>query len=151
MVKTNGKANHEDLEDIKDIDEIFHFQRGDIKKNQGLRFRVKVPEGRKGRQEQQLTVSNIYDTKTNQHIRYGGQIADYVLMSVSASVIPKSTMADPIPCLKATASASESAGNSSFVAKTAEERVKGGPEMTYPLAKEAGRGSQLHTGDDYQG
>lgn len=139
MVKTTGTANHNDLEEIKNIDDVFVFQRGDIKTNQGLRFRVKVPEGLKGRNKQQLTVSNIYDTDMNQHIRYGGQIADYVTMSVTASVIPNGGKAAAIPCRGATVAAA-SAG----------EGANGGPNIISQLAKESGRGCKSYTGDACQ-
>lgn len=150
MVKTTGTANREDLEDIKDIDQIFQFQRGDINKNQGLRFRVKVPDGLIGHHKQQLTVSNIYDTDTGQHIRYGGQIADYVQMSVSASAIPKGKKADPIPCVGEMAKASESEQDALFAAESVEDGINEAAEVTYPLAKEAGRGFEVRRGDDYQ-
>lgn len=103
-VNTTGTASDEDLIPIEQPEKVFLFQRfgllADRKTpapNQGLRLQVKVPDGVQGKNKQQLNVSNIYDTATGQHIRYGAQFADYVTMSVSAVAIKAPAVA-PIPC-----------------------------------------------------
>ncbi|GME26684.1 putative alpha-galactosidase B [Neofusicoccum parvum] len=98
LASTTGDASNANLEPIDDDSSIFVFTRGDIAKGQGLRFTVKIPEGKLGKNGQQLNVSNIYDKKTKQHIRYAAQIADYVTMSVSAVTVNKGEAAEPVPC-----------------------------------------------------
>ena len=82
--------------------DTFQWQRGDISKNQGLRLKVKIPDGvlgqGKNNKDRQLTVSDIYDTKTKHHIQYGAQLADYITMGVSAVTID-STNADAQDCV----------------------------------------------------
>jgi hypothetical protein len=46
----------------------------------------------------QLTVSDIFDNKTNMYIEYGGQIADYISMGVSAVTIKGENPAPPEFC-----------------------------------------------------
>ena len=76
----------------------FKWQRGDIKKHQGLRLQVAVPEGFKARSSGlQLNVSDIWDTGRKEKIRYGAQFADYITMSVSAVTV-NATPAEPVPC-----------------------------------------------------
>ncbi|KAL8724855.1 MAG: hypothetical protein Q9166_007709 [cf. Caloplaca sp. 2 TL-2023] len=69
----------------------FQWQRGDISKSQGLRLKVKIPDGILGQgsknKDRQLTVSDIWDTKSKHYIRYGSQLADYITMGVSAVTI----------------------------------------------------------------
>jgi hypothetical protein len=98
--KTSGSANQADLKPIANPEEVFVFTRGDITKQQGLRLQIRIPEGTEGKVGQQLNVSNIWDKKTKQHIRYGSQIADYVTMGVDAVVISGQQPAAPIPCYK---------------------------------------------------
>ena len=80
----------------------FQWQRGDISKNQGLRLKVKIPDGvlgqGKNNKDQQLTVSDIYDTKTKHYIQYGAQLADYITMGISAVTIDSSN-AEPQDCV----------------------------------------------------
>lgn len=66
----------------------FEFQRGGISKEQGLRLRIQVPDGVKNADGRQLTVNDIYDMKTQRHIKYGAQFADYITMGVRAVAIP---------------------------------------------------------------
>jgi hypothetical protein len=103
--KTTGTASDEDLVPIDKPEEVFIVQRGDFTISRGLRFKVQVPEGRLGKNGQQLNVSNIWDTKTKQHIRYGAQIADYVTMGVTAVTIDGGKPTDPIPCYNPSAAA----------------------------------------------
>ena len=84
---TIGTPTDDDLVEnpsLVDPTKVFVWQRGDISINQGLRLQVMIPSGVTGKNGQQLTVSNIWDKNTHQHIRYGAQFADYVTMSVSA-------------------------------------------------------------------
>ena len=67
--------------------ETFQWQRGDISQNRGLRLKVRIPDGVLNNKGQQLTVSDIYDTKTKQYIQYGAQLADYITMGVSAVTV----------------------------------------------------------------
>ena len=80
----------------------FQWQRGDISKGQGLRLKVKIPTGVLGKgknnKDRQLTVSDIYDTKTKYYIKYGSQLADYIHMGVSAVTID-SPVAEPQECM----------------------------------------------------
>ncbi|KIW87786.1 uncharacterized protein Z519_11760 [Cladophialophora bantiana CBS 173.52] len=77
-----------DTSRLEDIPEgTFTFQRGDITKQQGLRLRVQIPDGEKAPDGRQLTVSDIYDTKTQRHIGFGAQIADYIKVGVHGVVI----------------------------------------------------------------
>ena len=77
---------------------VFVWVRGDIKKNQGLRLTVRMPENLKGKNRMPLTVSNIYDPEKSVHIKYGAQFADRITMSVSAVGIPGQKPSDPINC-----------------------------------------------------
>ena len=65
----------------------FTFQRGDISKQQGLRLRIRIPDGVTNTDGRQLTVSDIYDTKQDKHIEYGSQFADYITMGVHGVAI----------------------------------------------------------------
>ncbi|KAE8355651.1 hypothetical protein BDV28DRAFT_155258 [Aspergillus coremiiformis] len=81
----NTPPKSEDLKPIDKPEEVFHWQRGDISKKKGLRIKIEVPQGRKGKHGQQLLVSNIYDKEKQVHIRYGAQFADYFTIGVSAA------------------------------------------------------------------
>jgi hypothetical protein len=96
---TTDDSGDMDLHDIKNPKEIFVWQRGDIRKKQGLRLMIRMPPGMKNNSGQDLTVSNIYDTTTGRHIKYGAQFADHISMGVSAVIIPGSP-ADRIDCYK---------------------------------------------------
>jgi hypothetical protein len=104
LKSTSGKPKKEHLQEIKDKDKVFVVQRGDLSKKLGLRIRVAVPDGVKGIDGQQLNVSNIYDTNTKQHIRYGAQFADYILIGVTAVTKP-ATPATAVDCYKEQATA----------------------------------------------
>jgi hypothetical protein len=84
-------------------DGTFTFTRGDISKNQGLRLKVKIPDGITGtgskNNGKQLTVSDIYDTGSQKHIMYAAQLADYIKMTVAGVTISSSTVADAQPCM----------------------------------------------------
>ncbi|RPA78852.1 hypothetical protein BJ508DRAFT_416328 [Ascobolus immersus RN42] len=72
-------------------DGIISCVRGDLNKNQGLRIHVEIPDAVKEKYSSSgvdLTVSHIFDTKTNEYIMYGSQIADRITMSVSAVALP---------------------------------------------------------------
>ena len=101
-VDTDGEAEQANLIPIPNPQEVFKCIRGDLYgqpkgAGQGLRLHVKVPDGVKGKDGQQLNVSNIYDTSTNYHIRYAAQIADYVTMAVSVVTL-QGEAAAPQPC-----------------------------------------------------
>ncbi|KAI9655094.1 MAG: hypothetical protein M1821_005577 [Bathelium mastoideum] len=96
-VSTDGEADQGDLIPIPNPQEVFKITRGDLSKQQGLRFQVRVPDGTLGKNHQLLNVSNIYDTQKGCHIRYGAQIADYVTMSVSVVTI-NAPVAAPTDC-----------------------------------------------------
>jgi hypothetical protein len=53
----------------------------------GLRPHVQIPEGMLNDAGIQMTVSDIYDTQTQNLITYGAQFADYITMGVSGVVI----------------------------------------------------------------
>jgi hypothetical protein len=89
----------QDLQPIPDG--TFTWMRGDINKKMGLRLRVQIPKGTMGTGDnagRQLTVSDIFDNKTNMYIEYGGQIADYISMGVSAVTIKGENPAPPEFC-----------------------------------------------------
>ncbi|KAJ9662005.1 hypothetical protein H2201_006294 [Coniosporium apollinis] len=86
----------------------FVFQRGDISKEQGLRLRIQIPDGVKNAEGRQLTVSDIYDTKTQRHIKYGAQFADYITMGVRAVAIPGGQPAPAEYCVGSEKTAVES-------------------------------------------
>jgi hypothetical protein len=78
----------------------FEFQRGDIRKNQGLRLRIQnntnemTTDG-----SRYLTVSDIYDKGRGVYIDYGAQFADYITMSASGVVIPGDQPSAPKSCV----------------------------------------------------
>jgi hypothetical protein len=65
-----------------------------------LRIQIKIPDGVKGADGTQLTLSDIFDTSTNENIQYGAQFADYITIGVSAVAIGnvKVASAQPCPC-----------------------------------------------------
>lgn len=85
-LKLDASGDAGSLEAIPDGS--FTWQRGDIRLHQGLRLRVQIPDGVKGPDGRQLTVSDIYDTKNQRHVNYGAQVADYITMGVHGVVIP---------------------------------------------------------------
>ena len=67
-------------------------------KSQGLRLRVQLPANtQKGKNGKTLTVSDIWDPSSQNHLMYGAQIADHVTMSVSVATIP-GERAPAVPC-----------------------------------------------------
>ncbi|KAF8544174.1 hypothetical protein BDD12DRAFT_724447 [Trichophaea hybrida] len=68
-----------------------------------LRIQIKIPDGVKGADGTQLTLSDIFDTSTNENIQYGAQFADYITIGVSAVAIGnvKVASAQPCPCAPA--------------------------------------------------
>jgi hypothetical protein len=88
----------------------FEFQRGDIKKKQGLRLRIQNNTAQKTNDRRRLlTVSDIYDKSKGVYINYGAQFADYITMGVAGVVIPgdKPSPAAPCPCPPAAAAVHE--------------------------------------------
>ncbi|KAF8245563.1 hypothetical protein K440DRAFT_555517 [Wilcoxina mikolae CBS 423.85] len=63
-----------------------------------LRIQIKIPDGVKGADGTQLTLSDIYDTSTNETIQYGAQFADYITIGVAAVAIGNVTVASAQPC-----------------------------------------------------
>ena len=76
------RGNVEDMVPVPDG--TFKWLRGDISQGMGLHFKVQVPNGLKTPDgSRQLNVSDLYDLNNGgQYVRYGGQFADYVTMSV---------------------------------------------------------------------
>ena len=99
-----GDGNH--LEDVPDG--TFTFTRGDISKYQGLRLKIKIPDGQTNSNGKQLTVSNIYDLRTKKNIMYAAQFADYIKMTVGGVTISGSKVADAQECVGAQADSSTS-------------------------------------------
>lgn len=92
----------QDLQPIPDG--TFTWVRGNIDRKMGLRLRIQLPKGTMGTGDnagRELTVSDIFDTSTNNYIEYGGQFADYITMGVSAVTIKGSSPAPmqfcPVP------------------------------------------------------
>jgi hypothetical protein len=80
----------------------FEFQRGDIKKKQGLRLRIQNNTALKTNDGSRLlTVSDIYDKSKDVYVNYGAQFADYITMGVAGVAIagdqPSSAMSCPAP------------------------------------------------------
>jgi hypothetical protein len=93
----------------------FEFQRGDIKKKQGLRLRIrnntglKTPDGKR-----HLNVGDIFDKKTSVYVKYGAQFTDYITMGVAGVAISDVKPADAVPC--PCEAVKETNGLSAFVA-----------------------------------
>jgi hypothetical protein len=78
----------------------FEFQRGDIKKHQGLRLRIRNNTNEMTQDGSRLlTVSDIFDKGTSVYINYGAQFADYITMSASGVVIPGETPSPAKNCV----------------------------------------------------
>ncbi|GAB1206309.1 hypothetical protein APSETT445_004994 [Aspergillus pseudonomiae] len=88
-----------DLKPIERSEEVFQWQRGDISAKHGLRIKIEIPKDRLDKYGKPLPVSNIYDTRTKRHIRYGAQFADYFTMGISAMGV-KGKAANPEKCYR---------------------------------------------------
>jgi hypothetical protein len=67
----------------------FEFQRGDIKKKQGLRLRIQNNTAQKTNDGSRLlTVGDIYDKSKGVYVKYGAQFVDYITMGVAGVAIP---------------------------------------------------------------
>ncbi|KAF5551329.1 hypothetical protein FMEXI_3447 [Fusarium mexicanum] len=66
--------------------------RGDITENMGLHLRVSIPKGMKTDDgSRDLNVSDLFDQNNGgRYVHYGSQFADYIFMSVSGIVGPRS-------------------------------------------------------------
>ncbi|GKZ38164.1 hypothetical protein AbraIFM66950_010159 [Aspergillus brasiliensis] len=109
-VNSTSDSSKPDPKDLKPIDkpeEVFQWQRGDISTKHGLRIKIEVPQGRKDKHGNQLLVSNIYDKRTQRHIKYGAQFADYFTMGISA-MGAVGQKADPKPCYSPSSQAESS-------------------------------------------
>ncbi|KNG87654.1 hypothetical protein ANOM_004148 [Aspergillus nomiae NRRL 13137] len=86
---------------------VFQWQRGDISTKHGLRIKFEVPKDRLDKHGKPLLVSNIYDTRTKWHIKYGAQFADYFTMGISAMGV-KGKAANPEKCYQPSTKAAAS-------------------------------------------
>ncbi|RPB15725.1 hypothetical protein P167DRAFT_542873 [Morchella conica CCBAS932] len=64
----------------------------------GLRLHIQIPTGMLNDAGDQLTVSDIFDTQTQNFINHGAQFADYITMGVSGVVVGNAAVADSITC-----------------------------------------------------
>lgn len=87
-------------------DNWYNWQRGDIKKNMGLRLQIKPPVGAKADNGNLLTLGDIYDNGKSTYVQYAAQFTDYIRMSVSGVVLD-GTAAAPQPCPQASSAAVE--------------------------------------------
>jgi hypothetical protein len=77
----------------------FEFQRGDIKKKQGLRLRIQNNTAQKTNDGSRLlTVSDIYDKSKSVYLNYGAQFADYIHMGVAGVAIPGDQPSPAVSC-----------------------------------------------------
>lgn len=119
----------------------FEFQRGDIKKKQGLRLRIQNNTGQKTNDGSRLlTVSDIYDKSKSVFINYGAQFADYVTMGVAGVAIegdkpsPAASCPAPPPKTVVHKEVAEASAHMKELHITAQKRAKGpwNPGKRYP-------------------
>jgi hypothetical protein len=92
----------------------FEFQRGDIKKSQGLRLRIQNNTGLKTNDGSRLlTVSDLFDKSKSVYVNYGAQFADYITMGVAGVVIPGGKPSEPTSCPAPPASTAAGSENKS--------------------------------------
>ncbi|EHL03007.1 hypothetical protein M7I_0978 [Glarea lozoyensis 74030] len=111
----------------------FEFQRGDIKKSQGLRLRIQNNTGLKTNDGSRLlTVSDLFDKSKSVYVNYGAQFADYITMGVAGVVIPGGKPSEPMSCPAAPTSTAAGSENKPAVdtVKTAVASSSAGPRST---------------------
>ena len=94
----SGNKDQSHLIDVPD--NWYNWQRGDIKKNMGLRLQIKPPAGSKADNGNLLTLGDIYDTTRSTYVQYAAQFTDYIRMAVSGVVLD-GTAAAPKSCPQA--------------------------------------------------
>ncbi|KAH8427107.1 uncharacterized protein LDX57_004824 [Aspergillus melleus] len=85
--KHGAESSTEDLVDLPSG--TIRYERGS--KGSYLRVRIQIPDrtfGTGPKEGKQLTVTDIYDTSTDQYIYYGAQFADHITMCVRGVVAP---------------------------------------------------------------